>query len=146
MKIIISTLLLISSALLISCSDSNASGGDQSRDDTPVGCLGYPSPSLTVEVYDSQTEEFITTAQVNINFINSEFAPEELLFDNSGMSYINQSEYIEDAQLGLVVSEPNYHTFVTRDMGFELDTSCGGNSGNNWNYLVYLCPIGTSCI
>lgn len=46
--------------------------------------------------------------------------------------------------LGLVVSESNYHTFVNKDLGFEVNTSC--NARNEWSITIYLCPLGTACL
>jgi len=131
-------LLLLFSLLVINgCGDSN------NVDDELLTCLGFGAPEVFVTVKDSQTEVLISTATVDVHYIESANT-DTAIFDNSELSYKTILNQFNGGIVGLVVSEPNYHTFVSRDIGYELDTSCGAN--NQLDIAVHLCPLATTCI
>lgn len=152
MKLLTAGMLLPFSIFLTGCLGSNASSEPEvstpvdRNDTTEATCLGYPSPSLSVAVFNSQTEESISTALVEVHSINSDLSPDAAIYQNTTGNYFNQSPFLDGNQVGLVVSEPNYHTFTTRNLGFQTDTRCAAGSNNDWVYTVYLCPLGTACI
>lgn len=136
---------------IIGCDDSSNSNAN---DDSLTSCLGFGAPSINVLVKDSLNQNVtIDTAVVSIHVQNVDSEVIEAVYipdddnnvDTDQFSYwalleVNSNEF----EFGIVVSEPNYHSFVTRNVSLKVDTSCGAD--NTIRYTVYLCPLGTSCL
>lgn len=101
-------------------------------------CLGFDTPSLSIQIHDAMNNEIIETAGVHVRYQN---APDDsLTFDNEKKRYFS---YLAGSAPSLFVEHPGYQDFRNKDLGFVLDVSCGGK--NEWFYTVYLCPLGKDC-
>lgn len=149
MKKVVMVLMFL--PLLSGCDES----ADASENDNRLStCSGYGAPSINILVKDSLNEEItIDTAIVNVhiqdesnNIIEAIYIPDDdNNVDTEQYSYwapfeVNSNEF----NFGIVVSEPIYHSFVSKNIPLTVNTSCGAN--NSINYTVYLCPMGTSCL
>jgi hypothetical protein len=116
--------------------------------------MGFNSPLINVEVKDSLDESaMIDTAFVEIHIqddsnsiIEGTLISEDDNISNTQLysysAYFDVNSNMFD--FGIVVSAPSYHSFVTKDISFQTNSSCGAD--NTVNYTVYLCPLGTSCL
>jgi hypothetical protein len=165
--------ILISINMFSGCGneDNNEVGGNFERlvvDDDPISCLGFGLTNINVFVKDSLNDDLvIDSAQVTIHThgtsgfsvqpVGSELPTLDQQFEaiyvsgEDGNSYSEQNAYYANLDtnslefdFGIVVHEPNYHSFVTKNLEFKTETSCGADNGIS--YTVYLCPIGTTCI
>jgi hypothetical protein len=134
------------------CGASDETANENENEELST-CHGFGSPSINVEVRDSITENIIDTAYVSIHLQDKGGSVFEAPYtsEEDGNSDSKQYAYwtiIEvnegDFNFGVVVTEPNYHSFVIKNIQHIVDTSC--NADNNVNYAVHLCLIGSSCL
>ena len=108
-------------------------------------CHGFGAPNVTVIVADSITRETISTANTVLHYDVDLTLTQTLPFHAETNAYF---DYLTDdpssQEFGLVVAEPNYHTYSNVDLGFSVDSSC--NADNSWQVYVDLCPLGSACI
>lgn len=138
-------------------------GGDASEkervagleDDALSSCQGFISPSINIFVKDSLNESTVVDSAIVQVFLVSE---NNSLTENA--YYIAEDDGLSNSETGaywtllnldelsfsinIVATAEGYHSFVTKEIPFNLNTTCGAE--NTINYTVYLCPVGTACI
>lgn len=123
-------------------------------DDDPIAtCMGFNTPRITLAVNDADNQTLIIdNASVEVtstseNETISTFAPyitkDDDNIDTKKNSYssiltINAGTFTVKAD----VSVEGYHTFVTEQIPFDVDTSCGGD--NLLSLTIFLCRIESS--
>jgi len=146
-KLIVLLLLL---PLLGGC---GASDETVNENDELTTCHGFGSSSINVEVRDSITENIIDSAYVSIHIQdeNNSVFEAPYISEEDGNSDSKQYSYWtifdvneRDFNFGIVVSEPNYHSSVKKNIQHIVNTSCGAD--NKVNYTVHLCSIGSPCL
>ena len=134
------------------CGASNETANENGNEEFST-CLGFGSPSINIKVRDSITENIIDSAYVSIHVqdkgesvFEASYTSEE--DDNSDLKQYAYWTLLEvneeDINFGIVVTEPNYYSFVTKNIQHVIDTSCG--TDNKINFTVHLCLIGSSCL
>lgn len=132
-------LLVLFSSQLIAC------GGSSSSDDAQtISCTGFTSPNISVSVLDSQSDESLNTARVDVIYTDSNAASAEATYDSQMEAYVGLLPSEEYKSLTVVVSADNYHSSVSKHQALIEDTSCGAK--NTLAVTVYLCATGTACI
>jgi len=138
--------IFLSVTFLNGCSDS-AKAESPVIDEPLVGCNGFGASDINVYVRDSISEEIIDTATVQIyiedeakSIINAEYVSNTIQSAYYALLNVNKSQY----EYGIVVSESNYHSSVTKNIPYILKTSCGAN--NTITTTLYLCELGTTCL
>ena len=134
------------------CSES-AKAESPVIDPPPVSCDGFGASDINIYVKDSISDEIIDSANVQIHIedeaksiINAEYVSGEDSISNTeetayyALLNVNKSQY----EYGIVVSESNYHSSVTKNLPYTLITSCGAN--NTAITTVYLCQLGSTCL
>ena len=131
--------LVLFSSQLIAC------GGSSSSDDVKkISCTGFTSPNISVSVLDSQSDESLNTARVDVIYTDSNAASAEATYDSQMEAYVGLLPSEEYKSLAVVVSADNYHTSVSKHQALVEDTSCGAK--NTLAVTVHLCATGTACI
>lgn len=145
--------VLILSAFFTGCGDEVQAGND----DDPLisSCTGFGAAEINVFVIDSLNENvLIEDAIVRVISTSGDVSLEEnALYISSDDALVNTlpGAYYSllnlnsnQFEVSIVVLSDGYHSFVTKGIEFEIDTSCGAS--NSINYTVYLCPEGTACL
>ena len=141
-------LIVILSVFVSACDD------DSSSDSDTIACTGFGSPNINVFVYESTSTDFIVqSATVTVTAADNSqsdsyvasYTGEDNNSDSKTGAYWSSLDFNSSSyQLNLVVSAEGYHTFVTKGIPVEVNSSCGAD--NSIDYDVYLCPLGTGCI
>ena len=150
MKKILFVLLIL--PMLNGCNES-AKASSNSDDLPEVTCSGFISPGINAFVRDSLTEEIVDSALVQIyieddanTIMEAEYIPSDDQLSNSetfayyALMDVNLSEY----EYGIVVSESNYNTHVSKNLPFKLNTGCMAD--NRIKVDIYLCELGSACL
>jgi hypothetical protein len=113
-----------------------------------VGCLGFVSPQVVVEVTNTFGGQPVKTAQVKVNITGGSFEEtvDAVYVENGtgigsyvGITQSNASEY----QLNIAVVADGFHNYQSAHVPFRLKTSCGAD--NTTHFKVELCPIDALC-
>lgn len=120
-------------------------------------CLGFHSPKINVFVKNSMDSDLqIDNATVKVIIRNNEnddhvFKYAYLLPRDDRTPPAEQgaySAYLEgntmDYKIDFAVLVEGYHSFVTKDISFRVNSTCMAE--NTLNYTVYLCPMGSACL
>lgn len=129
--------------VLSGCNSSNARESNEDDND-PVECLGFSGPSLGIAVIDSQTGQTINTARVDIYYLGDSQSTTEAIFNTETDLFFSDLQEFNGEDIGYVISDANYHTFVAKGIALDVVTSCGAE--NYFEFTVHLCPLGTSCL
>ena len=134
--------------------DDENKGGEMNQD--PIStCLGFSSPGINIFVKDSLNDSIkIENAVINVySQDGDDVTIDQPLYigQDDGLSnsltdayYSSLSHNSGAFDVSIVVEAAGYHTFVTKGIEFEVDTTCMAD--NNINYDVYLCEVGTTCL
>ena len=142
MKKLLSIILI--APFLNSC---NASEADD------VICQGFGAADINIYVRDSLTETIVDTAlvQLYIEDDRSTILNADYITDNDNLINTMEAAYYSTLDInelsfeyGIVVTESNYNSYVSKNIEFTLDTSCGAN--NAVVTTVYLCELGSTCL
>lgn len=113
--------------------------------ETPIECQGFTPPSLKLSVYDSVTNNIVSTARVKLHY-KDVAQPQELAFNVEALLY---SDYLSSSsmppyELSIVATEENYHSAVVKNVPYVYITSC--MAPNVTEYKIYLCPLNSGCL
>ena len=126
--------------ILIGCQHDDSTDNDE-----VATCLGFNSPTLSIFIKDSMTDQDITDSVVILYTTTSIGTQNITISWNSEVSsYFVDAESLTEGVYSITASKTGYNDAVIKDLEFELHTSCG--SENNWEATLYMCPIGTSCL
>ncbi|TMO52557.1 hypothetical protein [Pseudoalteromonas phenolica] len=151
--------LVLLSALHVSGCGSDAHAGNEIETPPVEGgkntCTGFGSPHINVFIRESLNSDVLienASVRVVMESENEESTVEPV--------FISSDDRNEDTKTGayhatlehnnlafdvsIVVFAEEYHSFVTKNISFEVNTGCGAS--NDLTYEVYLCPIGTTCL
>ncbi|MFV2015212.1 MAG: hypothetical protein ACC656_07290 [Candidatus Heimdallarchaeota archaeon] len=113
-------------------------------------CQMVQTPTLSIYVYDSLTNEPIETAKIKTYFISNEWygsdTPRKLhaaKYNYSGQFYNADISFINGEDLQVVIKDPNYNTFDSGTLRFKYGNGC--NAASDWTLKVYMCPKNKSC-
>lgn len=111
----------------------------------PIQCLGFLSPSLKLSVYDSVTNNIVSTARVKLHYKDIA-AGQELAFNAEALLYSGHLDPSAAAphELSIVATEENYHSAVVKHVPYNYVTECG--EPNVTEYKIYLCPLHSGCL
>ena len=118
--------------IVFGCDDDSHSEGTLQ----PITCDGFVSPTLSINIIDSLTDEPIENAVTTLYTENSDGTYSDTVsWDHEANSYFVNAEDLTYGHYSVVASCYNYHTSVQKGMEFVADTSCGAE--NKWSITLY---------
>ncbi|WP_455207439.1 hypothetical protein [Kaarinaea lacus] len=135
-------ILLISIIILVSGCDDN---GNSSPENPPATCLGFYPPTLNIKVIDSITDTDIEDANVTLYITTANNTQSTIVswnVDRNG--YYIDTDILDSGTYTIVTSHDFYHTDIEKNIEFMVIASCADT--NDWEVMVYLCPLGSACV